>query len=502
LPIPPGGRQAGVLVAVGDREIEEQFVALLTVCSARLWDLREELVRQFIGTRDGSEPHLRQLVKGTQLDCHQTAIFFERVLSLSRDSYQRISNAAVVLHQAIRASVISYDAAFTMSVFALESLVPDNKNDANWSYFPEPTKQKLDDALEGNKDIREKIRAILLDDANFKLQARFVRFVTDRVDSSYFRSPGGVRRSDLQRLLRNAYSGRSGFVHALTGLARPLTGWGDDHMMIWKDREPHFTLQGILFLAFKVIRSIVRDGPHLPNEDGVPWEKQLPGVVTVPLAHQYWLWKSSLFRGNDMRERFSDVLEYLNLVRTGETKELVDLRDGIETSIKRLDQLPQDDRRRVLAICVLWSWIAPDKYKIASAADLFGKHKAWLDTPSIESLVLHVWGGFPLPWEPDISAAEFSKYLGKRYHTKGIKLPAPVESAIRGEISNGYLAINNVEGFIKHCKDIADDEGGRPSVVEHMERAIEELKPVDISLLLGFQRRTSIGKEASARNDG
>lgn len=30
LPIPPGGRQAGVLVAVGDREIEEQFVALLT----------------------------------------------------------------------------------------------------------------------------------------------------------------------------------------------------------------------------------------------------------------------------------------------------------------------------------------------------------------------------------------------------------------------------------------------------------------------------------------
>lgn len=65
LPIPPDDRQAGVLVAVGDREIEEQFVALLTVCSARLWDLREERVRPFIGTRDGSEPHLRQLVKGT-----------------------------------------------------------------------------------------------------------------------------------------------------------------------------------------------------------------------------------------------------------------------------------------------------------------------------------------------------------------------------------------------------------------------------------------------------
>lgn len=100
-----------------------------------------------------------------------------------------------------------------------------------------------------------------------------------------------------------------------------------------------------------------------------------------------------------------------------------------------------------------------------------------------------------------MSAEEFSKYLGKRHHTTGIRLPGPVESAIRGAISNGYLALDNVEAFIRCCKEIADDEGGRPSVVKHVERAIEELSPVDISLLLGFQRRTSIDKESSARNE-
>lgn len=46
-----------------------------------------------------------------------------------------------------------------MSVFALESLVPDKKNDTNWSYFPEPTKQKLE--IAGGADLFGKHKAWL-----------------------------------------------------------------------------------------------------------------------------------------------------------------------------------------------------------------------------------------------------------------------------------------------------------------------------------------------------
>jgi hypothetical protein len=404
MPIPSDGQLAGTIIAVTGCDIEQQFVALLTVLSDYFWDLDQDMIEQFsdLGKRNLSK--LPKLFETDAIDAQKISRLFELVLSLPRTQYQLISSAAVVLHLAIRLSNLSYDAAFVMAVFAIESLVP-SQSDVKWIDFPERTRLKLDSILDETEVLADQIRAILLDDGNFKRQASFTKFVKDHLNNDYFRSGKGVRQSDLQQLLSNAYSGRSGFVHALKSLEKPKASWNTSENVIRNEDGPHFTLQGIFLLAFSILRQMVERGPHLPTEEGVPWFDQLSGVVKYRLAPQYWLGDPASFQNNNLHNRFSDVLEHLTLFRCGISSELIDLRASLGAVAHRLDQLPKNERLRILVMLIMWSWITEAELHIPDSDKLIEKHKNQFDTLSIELLILHVWGGLPLSWSADELAA-------------------------------------------------------------------------------------------------
>lgn len=485
LPNPTGGLRVGVLVATGGKEIEEQFVALLTVSTGRLWDIEKDKVTRFVDAVNNRKSALPLLVEPKNIDSKVTELFFQQTLSLPRSQYTKVVSAAIALHHAVSASTISYDAAFSMAVFALESLVPSDGDGVNWTHFPQPTGQKLDEVLPVNSELGGAVRMILLEDGNFKLQARFLKFVNDHLEQGFFRSSGGIRRSDIMPLLRNAYSGRSGFVHALDSIEKPITNLEMDRMITWKNGEPHFTLQGVFSVAFEVLRRLVKQGTHSEAETGINWWGELPGLTTMRLSHEYWLWQPEAFQGNDMRERFSDVVEYLYIVRSGASK-LVNLRDGIGSVVNRFEQLPKDQRRLVLGMSVLWAWIAPEE-PIPGANELFERHKECFDAPSFESLILHVLGNSVLPWGPNTSADLWCNYIKNRYKKKTIRVPHQIESAIRGTIANNYLACKNLQEFANWCELIADDEGHRPDVILHVNDSLSAERPLDIQLLLAIR---------------
>ena len=429
-----------------------------------------------------------------EIDSDETELYFKQALSLPRVAYLKVVAAAIALHHAVRASTISYDAAFAMAVFALESLVPSQVEGIDWSHFNPRTAKKLDNVLGESGEVVEAVRKVLLEEAHFKLEAKFVKFISSHLEPDFFRSCDGIRRSDLVEILHNAYSNRSGFVHALNGVEKPMANLQMGRMSIWRDGEPHFTLQGIFYVAFEVLRSLVRREAHSEGEEGVNWWGELPGLETARLSHEYWLWRPEAYQGNDMRERFSDVLEYFYLVITGQAK-LIDLRDGIGAVIARFGQLPVtpiNQRRLVIGMSVFWSWLAP-KHPVPGAEELFEKYQASFDEPSIESLVIRVLGGHSLPWEPDESGAIWAKYTKKRYEKTAIRLPHQVESALRGAIANEYLAHSNLSAFTSWCEGIADDEGQRPDVIAHITTALFEVKHLDVQMLLGIRRDANHG---------
>jgi hypothetical protein len=488
MPIPEDGQLPGTLIAVTGCDIEQQFVALLTVFSDSFWDIEKDIIERFSDSNKRDISKIPKLFEANEINAERIVTFFELVLSLPRVKYQLISKAAVTLHLAIRLSDLSYDAAFVMAVFAIESLVP-SQLDVQWIDFPERTRLKLDRILDTTGDLANKVREILLDDGNFKLQARFSKFVKEHLKDDYFRGDKGVRQSDLQQLIINVYSGRSGFVHALKSLDKP-DAWRTSENAIWNEDGPHFTLQGVFFLAFSIIRQIIKQGPHLPREDKVPWFDQISGVVKYRLAPQYWLGNPNSFQTDSLHDRFSDVLEHLTWVRFDTSIELIDLRNPLLDLTSKIDQLPKNGKIHVLGMLIMWSWITRAELHIPGTKQLIEKHQDLFDTLSTESLVLHVWGGFSLSWSADESANVWHAYQNRRYSSKSIKIPFNLESAIRAEIANTYLAEDNIQSFSQYCNAIANDEGKRPYIIEHIEQSVIESSPLDTAFV--FSGRENI----------
>lgn len=484
-PIPAGGIRPGVDVAPPGEEIEAQMAALLTVYTERFWFPESKTVANLVERNKKSPAYLPFLVAESEVNNKHLTLFINNAVNLSRENYKAVSIASLALQDAIQTSFISYDAAFAMAVFAIESLVPNTT--PSWQDAPESTTQPIDKILQGHEEIAHKIRSTLIKDRYFKLQANFVKFTKKHISGSFYRSSAGVRRSDLDKLLRNAYVGRSKYAHALTAIQRPSFTMDQNQSVIWDKGEPQFTLQGVILLACNIIRSYIDQEPHTEKEDGVPWYKNVPGVANMQLDYEYWLWKPEVFSENtNHRALLCDILRYSMLLCIGAKERLIDFRPGLQASMARAGQMKKEDRLSLICIVYIWQRMAPD-LELDRADRFLQKYKDILKQPSPEALILHVWMWFKTPWTAEVSAQQWKKYMKQRYGTGKLRVMHSIEAAVQGAIANSFLSNSDVKEYEQYCNSIADDDGGRPLVVQHIESSIEKRLPLSISLLIGLE---------------
>jgi hypothetical protein len=496
LPLPSNGITSGVMVGTSGSEIREQMIDLLIVCTGRLWTQEAESITNLIEKNKQSEalfPYFTT-IDDIGLGAEQLSQFIHQAISLPRDHYRKAVVAAAALNQIIQASDISYDAAFAMAIFAIESLVPE-KAVPDWSYIPNQLREDIDKVLTPvTEEISDQIRKALLKDRHFKLQANFIKFVEERINGSFYRSSIGIKRLDLHRVLSNAYSGRSQYAHKLTAVERPMFGIHRNQSITWQFGEPHLTLQGASLLLCEVIRGYIQFGPHLDSEDGVDWKKQLPGVIhNVPIAPEYWLWSPKLFEHNDLRNLLCHVVQHAARLMIGAKETRIDLRQGLETGMARFDQMPKRDRLCFVCMVLIWVWIAPNE-KPNGCDKFLDKHQNNLDHPSPESLMIYALGGFPIPWSIEDTERQWQKYKNERYGLKKLNFIHPVEAAMQGVIANMLFDSSEVSSYKTYCNSIADNEGDRPHIIDHIKECISQQKQLSIPLLLGASLSTDEAK--------
>ncbi|MEL7064321.1 MAG: hypothetical protein AAFP00_11330, partial [Bacteroidota bacterium] len=387
------------------------------------------------------------------------------------------------LQDAIQTSFISYDAAFSMVVFAIESLVPNTR--PSWEDVPGNLTKPIDRILEGHEDIAYEIRSTLIKDRFFKLQANFVNFAKGHIGRGFYRLSDGVRKSDIDRLLRNAYSGRSKYAHALTAIKQPLFKEGRSQSVIWDMGEPQFTLQGVMTLACHIIRSYIEVGPHTKKEEGVSWYRDIPGVVSMQLDYEYWLWKPEVFLAPPSSILLCEVLHIARLLYLGVKKQLIDFRPGLEKSMSRAGQMKKEERLRLVCIVHIWERMA-SKLELHRADQFLQKYGDILESPSPEALILYVWKWFELPWTAEVAVKQWRIYVKQRYGIGKLRVMHSIEAAIQGAIANSFLSTSNIKEYENYCNYIADDNGHRPHVVKHVESSIKEKSPLSVSLLIGL----------------
>ncbi|TXP04048.1 hypothetical protein FV256_26700, partial [Escherichia coli] len=148
--------------------------------------------------------------------------FIKDVVNLNRSAFKSLMAALKIISDSKESLSTNFDLTYSMLVYALESLSQRNDNyKSDWDDYDQKTRGELESVCEHmpGEDVC-KIKSILIEGKQFRLQKRFKDFILKNLEENYFneteRYP--IRYSFLSRALDNLYKIRSSFVHELKPL--------------------------------------------------------------------------------------------------------------------------------------------------------------------------------------------------------------------------------------------------------------------------------------------
>lgn len=294
-------------------------------------------------------------------EAQEFAALVAKTLSLSRSDFLSVMTALQAFSGALEVVGSSFDLAYSMLVYALESLSQKYiEYEPQWVDFDDRTRRQLDPLLANvGAEAAAGIRAALLSDAHLKLRAGFQEFICTHVGDSFFTVEAAQRaftlqQCELRRAARNIYDVRSAYVHELTPLMHqlrvPQIAEGD--VFRW-EREPHLTFSGVVRLADHVIRTLIRRLPSVEKED-YNWRDALPGIVRLNMAPQYWIHQAAGFQGATAHQYFGGFLEHF-LASALQGEPICDMTAVMEKIEQIGAQGKPEHRRSMLGLYLLYN---------------------------------------------------------------------------------------------------------------------------------------------------
>ncbi len=477
---------AGGLVRTGDPEIVEQFGLLCMIWFGAFFDGDKQAVvvncRQrpahagdlYIGSKF-ARPFLNPERSITEADEAGFVRFVDQAVGLPREDYLAVMGFLQTVSHALHALRQNFDLAYSMLVYALESLSKGRSDYMpRWEDYDERAKRRLDPILEGlAPEVSEEVRAALLEDANLKLQQRFLEFTLSHVPDRFFVEDARdvewpMRPSELGRALKNAYRARSKYVHELRPVVDQIKtpGISEGEVFVWESK-PYLTFNGLLRVARAVLLEFVEGQPYLEKEE-YDWVSELPGRVTLEVAGQYWIWRHedfSLQRGGEWLSSFLSV--WLETVASREPL-MPDLRPLLAKFESLLRSGSDEQRARMLAIHVLYNRIIAPESQSPGHEAVRAKNEKLLQACRIESMVLLLLTGEEWPWTAEECARAYEAYEEQKFHKGGLSLPPSVEAACLSYVAERHRDAGQAEESDAWSKRALLESAGEPDWQEHI----------------------------------
>lgn len=369
-------------------------------------------------------------------DADRLRRFVTELMALERKSYEGAMRA--IRRYVVGAHRISDDVnlAYALFVMSMESLA--QKFDGfvpTWDNYDQKKRRHIDEALEDAPEATsEKVRAAVLANEHVAIAQRFREFVLAHVSPSFFREEaekavGAVSRPDLSIALRQAYTIRSNYVHHLKEVPRLIVGIEGFHETMVVDGQPTLTFAGLARVARHVIRTFVSRAPKVETEE-FDWMKDLPGVLKMQAAPQYWLGNPQGYDATSAQLYLTAFIGQFvgNLLQPSAT--VTDIRpvlEKVETLVPGLAKPAQ--RLPMLALYFIFNFNAPEGFRSAGYPKLVETYKGDFETPSSISLAAHLLTlqlpDWPLPVMEELHA----RYFRERHHADTFRLGQILEAA-------------------------------------------------------------------------
>lgn len=406
----------------------------------------------------------------------------DELLALRRQDYVRVMRVIRNTVDATRRAIDDPTGAYTDLVAALESLADAELSvPTAWDRYDGKKRKIIDSSLDGADPERiEKVHAAVLEADRVGLKRRFVSSTMARVSDSYYRAEAAdaawpPRSADLERLLSLAYDIRSRRSHILEDLGDEAWVFTDGAETVFEPRfQRILTLAGLWRLVRHVVRRYVTDAPKPEPE---PWDYrgELPGIVQMQLAPQYWVWVPDGLDAASASTRFNGVAEALIAWLAGDNKEGFNLSQLLEPIEQLVPGLPDGEPKAALvAIYHLWhEWTDPNEHSSRAAA-LLATHRVALDTPSptafAASLLSRQWR--TSEWSADDWAALATARREARVRGKEPPLPAAVDVLLQLESADQLEAAGRHDEAVVFAANAVEEHPGHPDLLDWERRLI------------------------------
>ena len=303
--------QQSSLVATSGEEIVDDLGAVLSFALNAVFHRSSDLVQRLVPAQiQGAQTPASALFNETfdphryvsEEDIEDVRRFMSSLLALRRDHYEAAMRAIRRIVRAMQRAAEDQTTAYVDLVAALESLsaysdIPAARFDA----LDERKQRLINEALtDADAGLADRIRDAVVEADRPGIRRRYVGFVVDSIEPSFFRQEAldvrqPIRRADLERAVKAAYDIRSTSVHRLRELAAETQALGRRVETVTDPRgDVVLTLEGLARLARHVVRDFVRRAPEGVDPD-FDWRLHVPGLLHMHLAPQYWVWQAAGF---------------------------------------------------------------------------------------------------------------------------------------------------------------------------------------------------------------
>lgn len=453
-----GGNQEVLAATSGDQLIDE-IASVITFCLNVVCVRDYDMARRLISRQGGTTPSMRGpagILRQTfdievmlsDKCIEDLDVFLTTLTALHRKSYEAAIRAIRQIADAML--MVDEDAtlSYTLMVAAIKSLgQATSPKQSSWLEYDQQKRERIDQATKGlGQERKDKIQAAIMANEHSALQRRFVAFVVDHVEPSFYRDEAvsavrPIAANELPAALRHAYAIRSRNVHALENLAPEVWMAADRADTAHVEGKTLLSLEGLARLARHVVRRFVERSSQ-DKDISFNYRSALPGIMRARMAAQYWIHQPAGFNHKSAPIYLNGMIGLLieGMSKRSETG-LVDMTAVLEKIEKTvLGLAKQSDRLPMAGIMTLWNAFAPAEKRRALNGKIQKKLEEDLSEASIVSFSINMLLGQELPWSPEALEALAAARRTARLNENHLPMPKRVDAALHIVVADQLLA--------------------------------------------------------------
>ena len=414
--------------------------------------------------------------------------FLNSLFKLTRIEYESVITSITAFIYALESIDYNLELSYSLMVFSLESLCQEfDKFENEWKDYSGDLRgkiNKLNEQYEISQEYYIELQNILIEDKDLKIKKRFIEFVKLYLDDDFFKEEAKniknpVRKSELDSILENVYSIRSGYVHSLNEFndIQVLMMQKLDNETMNYDKGKFLTLSGLVRLVHNVLKNFVFQNAELEKEEENPLQIE-PPTNNYP---KNGICNEGSFKKEEIRQYFKRFLlhfeKYSEKDNLNELNEfIINLEDGIKNGI------PNGLKSSAFTLYYLCNklydaneGISPNFKKIYYKQNF----DQTLNELTIETLLTKLILNEEINWELEEIIECYEKYMKNKSKKKKFILPQYFENIIQIYITNEYYE-NDIEKFKDGTNELILDIPSQVDCQEYLQKCIDNEEKIEI----------------------